>query len=113
MAVNKHSLLQCLDLELPVQIDNSMEQDFLLHEKEIIYPAVVNVIYEHEESQQNSEEINWSKTFVGMPTFIIKEIEKHRQLNGKIQGLPDKYLKKKDFLPQTQYTLLLQKLKFI
>ena len=46
--------------------------------KEIIYPAVVNVIYEHEKSQQNSEEIEWSKTLVGMPTFTIKEIEKHR-----------------------------------
>ena len=55
--------------------------------KEIIYPAVVNVIYEHEKSQQNAEEIEWPKTFVGMPTFIITEIEKHRQLSGKIQGL--------------------------
>ena len=53
MAVDEHSLLQCLDLELPVQTDNSIEQDFLLHKKEIIYPAVVNVIYWHEESQQN------------------------------------------------------------
>ena len=42
MAVDEHSLLQCLDLELPAQIDNSIEQDFLLHQKEIIYPAVVN-----------------------------------------------------------------------
>ena len=48
----------------------------------------MNVIYEHEKSQQNSEEIEWSKTLVGMPTFTIKEIEKHRQLSGKIQGLP-------------------------
>ena len=78
MATDGHSLLQCLDLELPVQIDNSIEKDFLFHEKEIIYPAVVNVIYEHEKSQQNSEEIEWSKTLVGMPTFTIKEIEKHR-----------------------------------
>ena len=53
MAVEEHSLLHCLDLEVPVQIDTSIEQDYLLHEKEIIYPAVVNVIYEHEESQQN------------------------------------------------------------
>ena len=74
----EHLLLHCLDLELPVQIDNSIEQDFLFHEKEIIYPAVANVIYEHEKSQQNSEEIEWSKTLVGMPTFTIKEIEKHR-----------------------------------
>ena len=87
-AADEHSLLQCLDLQLPVQIVNSIEQDFLFHEKEIIYPAVVNVIYEHEKSQQNSEEIEWSKTLVGMPTFTIKGIEKHRQLSGKIQGLP-------------------------
>ena len=33
MAVDEHSLLQCLDLELPVQTDNSIEQDFLLHKK--------------------------------------------------------------------------------
>ena len=65
-----------------------MEQDFLYHEEEIIYPRVVNVVYEHEESQQKSEEINWSKTLVGMPTFTIKEIVKYRQLNSKIQGLP-------------------------
>ena len=56
MVADEHSFLQCLDLELPVQIDNSIEQD-LFNEKEIIYPAVVNVIYEHEKSQQNSEEI--------------------------------------------------------
>ena len=31
-------------------VDNSIEQDFLFHEKEIIYAAVVNVIYEHEKS---------------------------------------------------------------
>ena len=67
MATDGHSLLQCLDLELPVQIDNSIEKDFLFHEKEIIYPAVVNVIYEHEKSQQNSEEIEWSKALVGLP----------------------------------------------
>ena len=48
----------------------------------------MNVIYEHEKSQQNSEEIEWSKTLVGMPTFTIKQIEKHRQLSGKIQQLP-------------------------
>ena len=53
MAADEYSLLQCLDLELPVQIDNSIEQDFLFHEKEIIHPAVVNVIYEHKKSQQN------------------------------------------------------------
>ena len=87
MAVDEHSLLQCLDLELPVQIDNSIEQDFLFHEKEIIYPAVVNVIYEHEKSQQNLKEIEWCKALVGMPKFTIKEIEKHRQSSGNIQGL--------------------------
>ena len=68
----------------------------------------------HEESQQNSEEIEWSKTLVGMPlpTFTIEEVEKHRQLSGKIQGLPitktpleDESLKKKYFSPPTQYTL--------
>ena len=54
MAADEHSLFQCLDLELPVQIDNSIEQDFFFfHEKEIIYPAAVNVIYEHKKSQQN------------------------------------------------------------
>ena len=79
MAADENSLLQCLDLELPVQTDNSIEQDFLFHEKKKIYPAVVNVIYEREKSQQNSEEIDWSKALVGMPTFTIKEIEKHRQ----------------------------------
>ena len=57
MAADEHSVLPCLNLELPVQIDNSTEQDFLFHEKEIIYSAVVNVIYEHEKSQQNSEEV--------------------------------------------------------
>ena len=91
MAVDEYSLLHGQDLELPVQIDNSVEQDFLLFEKEKIYPAAVNVIYEHEESQQNSseeEEVEWSKALVGMPTFTIKEIGKHRQLSGKIQGLP-------------------------
>ena len=52
-------------LELPVQIDNSTEQDFLFHEKEIIYPAVVNVIYElknlsrtQKKSQQNLSRIS-------------------------------------------------------
>ena len=93
MAVDEYSLLHGQDLELPVQIDNSVEQDFLLLEKEIIYPAAVNVIYEHEESQQNSseeKEVEWSKALVGMPTFTIKEIGKHRQLSGKIQGLPIK-----------------------
>ena len=68
-------------------VDNSIEQDFLFHEKEIIYPVVANFIYEHEKSQQNSEEIKWSKTLVSMPTFAIKEIEKDRELSGKIQGL--------------------------
>ena len=99
-----------------MQIDNSMEQDFLYHQEEIIYPRVVNVVYEHDESQQNSEEIDWSKTLVGMPTFTIKEIVKYRQLNSKIQGLPitktlvrGRKFRKKDFLTQTQYTL--QKLK--
>ena len=74
MAVDEYSLLHGLDLELPVQIDNSVEQDFLLLEKEIIYPAAVNVIYEHEESQENSseEEVERSKALVGMPTFTIK-----------------------------------------
>ena len=57
-----------------MQIDNSVEQDFLYHEEEIIYPRVVNVVYEHEESQQNSEEINWSQNLVGMPTFTIKKL---------------------------------------
>ena len=93
MAVDEYSLLHGQDLELPVQIDNSVEQDFLLLEKEIIQPAAVNVIYEHEESQQNSseeEEVEWSKALVGMPTFTIKEIGKHRQLSGKIQRLPIK-----------------------
>ena len=53
MAVDEYSLLHGLGLELPVQIDNSVGQDFLLLEKKN-YPAAVNVIYEHEESQQNS-----------------------------------------------------------
>ena len=60
------SLLHCLNLELPVQIDNSIEQKFLLYEKETIYPMVVNIIDDHEESQQNSEEIEWCKTLVGV-----------------------------------------------
>ena len=55
-------------------VDYSIEQDLLFHEKEIIYPAVVTVIYDYEKSQQNSEEIEGSKTLVGMPTFTIKEI---------------------------------------
>ena len=53
MAADKHSLLQYLDLELPVKTDNSIEQDFSFHEKELIFPAVLNVIYEHDKSQQN------------------------------------------------------------
>ena len=65
-------------------VDYSIERDLLFHEKEIIYPAVVTVIYEHEKSQQNSEEIEGSKTLVGMPTFTIKEIEKHQQLSDKM-----------------------------
>ena len=77
-----------MDLELPVQVDNSIERGFLFHEKEIIYPAVVNVINEHEKSMQYSEDVEWSKTLVDMPKFTMKEIEKHRQLSGKIQGLP-------------------------
>ena len=60
------SLLPCLNLELPAQIDNSIEQKFLLYEKETIYPMVVNIIDDHEESQQNSEEIEWCKTLVGV-----------------------------------------------
>ena len=60
------SLLHCLNLELPAQIDNSIEQKFLLYEKETIYPMVVNIIDDHEESQQNSEEIEWCKTLVGV-----------------------------------------------
>ena len=86
MVVDEYSLLHGLGLELPVQIDNSVGQDFLLLEKKN-YPAAVNVIYEHEESQQNSseeEEVEWSKALVCMPTFTIKEIGKHRQLSGKI-----------------------------
>ena len=51
------SPLHCLNLELPVQIDNSIEQKFLLYEKETIYPVVVNITDDHEESHQNSEEI--------------------------------------------------------
>ena len=77
MAGDENSLLQRLDLELPMQTDNSIEQIFLFHEKKIIYPAVANVIYEREKYQQNSEEIDWSKALVGMPTFTTKEIEKH------------------------------------
>ena len=96
-----------------VQTDNSIEQDFKLHEKEIINPAVVNVIYEHEEPQQKLEKIEWSKTLVGgMPTFTIKEIEKHRQLSSKIQGLPitktivrGRKFKGERFLTTDQYTL--------
>ena len=60
------SLLHCLNLELPAQIDNSIEQKFLSYEKETIYPMVVNIIDDHEESQQNSEEIEWCKTLVGV-----------------------------------------------
>ena len=52
--MDEHSLLQCLDIELPLQTDYSIEQDFLLHEKKVIYAAVINVIYEHEESQKKS-----------------------------------------------------------
>ena len=48
----------------------------------------MNVTYEHEKSQQNSEKVELSKTLVGMPTFTIKEIKKHRQLSEHIQGLP-------------------------
>ena len=45
MAADEHSLLQCLDLKLlPVQIDNSKEQNFLLHEKEIICPVFLDKI---------------------------------------------------------------------
>ena len=45
MTADEHSLLQCLDLKLlPVQIDNSKEQNFLLHEKEIIYPVFLDKI---------------------------------------------------------------------
>ena len=45
MAADEHSLLQCLDLKLlPVQIDNSQEQNFLLHEKEIICPVFLDKI---------------------------------------------------------------------
>ena len=45
MAADEHSLLQCLDLKLlPVQTDNSKEQNFLLHEKEIIYPVFLDKI---------------------------------------------------------------------
>ena len=62
------SLLPCLNLELPAQIDNSIEQKFLLYEKETIYPMVllINIIDDHEESQQNSEETEWYKTLVGV-----------------------------------------------
>ena len=102
MAMDEHSLLQCFNLELPVQTDNSIEQDFLWHEKEIIYHAVVNVIYEHEESQQNSQEIEWSKTLGAMSTFTINEIERHRQLSGKILGFPITKTRKfkEHFFPQ-------------
>ena len=86
--MDQHSLLQCLDIELPLQTDYSIEQDFLLHEKKVIYAAVINVIYEHEESQKKSEEIEWSKSLVGISNFTVKEIEKHRQSSGKIHGLP-------------------------
>ena len=48
-----------------------------------------------------------------MPTFTVKEIEKYRQLSGKIQELPiaktlleDKNVMEKDFLLQIPYTLL-------
>ena len=88
MAVDEYSLLHGLDLGLPVQIDNSVEQDFLLLEKKKKnYPAADNGIKEHEESQQNSseeEEVERCKALVCMPTFTIKEIGKHRQLSGKI-----------------------------
>ena len=33
---------------------------------------------------QNSEEVEWAKTLVGMPTFTIKETGKQRQLSGEI-----------------------------
>ena len=33
MVADEYSLLQCLDLELPVEIENSIAQDFLFHEK--------------------------------------------------------------------------------
>ena len=39
MAVDEYSLLHGLDLELPVQIDNSVEQDFLLLEKKKKLPC--------------------------------------------------------------------------
>ena len=76
-----------MDLELPVQVDNSIEQDFLFHKNEIIYPAVANVTYEHEKSQQNSEEVEWSKTLERMPTFTIKEIKKTQTVERKYSGI--------------------------
>ena len=39
MAADENSLLQCLDLELPVHTDNSIEQDFLFHEKKKNLPS--------------------------------------------------------------------------
>ena len=39
MAVDEYSLLHGLDLELHVQIDNSVEQDFLLLEKKKKLPC--------------------------------------------------------------------------
>ena len=70
-----------------VQIDNSIEQDFLLHEKEIIYPTVVTITWRIA-WRIAAELIEWFKILVGTPTFTIEEIEKHRQFSGKIQGLP-------------------------
>ena len=70
-------LLEDSAKEIPLVLDQG-DRDF---EKSL---ASVNVTGDG----GSISETMWTKSLVNMPLFTIKEIEKHRDLSGKIKGLP-------------------------
>ena len=57
-------------------------------EKNIPATGRIIIIYSDQSTDSTSSNLQWSKSLKEMPTFTIKEIEQHRQLSGKVKGLP-------------------------
>jgi len=87
---NVTCLLLQESLVIPVEIDNSFDNSIQFREECIQHEREINVIYFDEtptSAKHENKVSDWSKSLADLPTFTIKEIERHRQLSGKIKGL--------------------------
>ena len=74
--------------DIPIIIDNCSDINCDFNEEEIVIPQKYKKICFSTKFYNFNDVSDWGKSLENMPVFTIREIENHRQLSGKIKGLP-------------------------